>query len=578
MSALDAGLGDLRALNRLAPPPAARLRTAVLLGALASASGVGLMAVSAWLISRAAQHPQAAALTLPAACVQALALGRALFRYLERLTSHDLAFRQLADLRVEVAERVEPLAPAGLAAFRRGDLLSTLVNDVDVQQDLTLRVIEPLTVCAVVGTLAVIATACLLPVAGVVLALVLGVAIIVAPVAHQRSARRANAVLASRQAALTDLVLESLRSAPDLAVNGATDGWLRRLEHADDAIDDATRRIGRANGTGAALSVLLGGVALWTVAVVSVPAVRNGSLPGVALATLVLLPIALWESVTTVSPALSALDRVRASAGRLLRVLRAPNPVPDPPVPVALPAGAATLELSQASAQWPLAADDPEGERPHGVAAVDLRLPPGRRVAVVGPSGAGKTTLVATLLRYVDVHAGRYDANGVNVRTVEASDVRDLIGHVSAEAHVFDSTVRENLRFARPGASDDDLRQAITAANLGHWFAGLPLGLDTWVGERGARMSAGERTRLSLARALLADRPILLLDEPTAGLDDAVASQVLDRLLSLPDRSVVLVTHRDPRPDQVQQIITVDNGRITARTSGDAITPDTGAD
>jgi thiol reductant ABC exporter CydC subunit len=559
------GLGEVRALQALVPLPRRRLARAIALGTIASASGVALMAVSAWLISRAAQRPESLALTVPAACVQALAIGRAVFRYLERLASHDLAFRQLADLRVEVAKQVEPLAPAGLAAFRRGDLLSTLVSDVDAQQDLTLRVVEPLAVCALVGALAVVAAAVLLPTAGLVLAIALVVAAVSVPLLNRRVARVANDEVAARQAAVTALVVEALRAAPDLAVNGADGVWRDRIENADAAFDQATRRIGRANGIGVALSVALSGVAIWAVTVVAVPAVRSGALPGVELAALVLLPVAVWEVVTGIAPALSELDRVRGSASRLLRVFAAAPPVPDPVDPGTLPGDTNDVRLHDAGSQWPIAADAPDSERPHGIADVDLDLPSGRRIAVVGSSGAGKTTLVATLLRFVDLTAGDYDIDGTDVRTVDSAAVRDRIGHVTADAHVFDSTVRENLRFARPDADDDALRRALSAARLDTWVNGLPDGLDTRVGVRGAHMSAGERTRLSLARALLADRPVLLLDEPTAGLDATVADQVTDELLGPGERTVLLVTHRSGGLDQVDEVIELEEGRVVQR-------------
>jgi thiol reductant ABC exporter CydC subunit len=565
MSATTSATADVRALQESVPLPRRRLARAIVLGTAASASGVALMAVSAWLISRAAQRPGSLALTVPAACVQALAIGRAAFRYLERLASHDLAFRQLADLRVEVAKRVEPLAPAGLAAFRRGDLLSALVSDVDAQQDLTLRVIEPLAVCALVGALSIVAAAWLLPTAGLVLAAVLMVAAIVVPLVNRGAARSANDEVATRQATVSALVVETLRAAPDLAVNGAADNWIDRIERADADFGRATQRIGRANGIGAALSVVLGGVAIWAVTVVAVPAVRSGALAGVRLGALVLLPVAVWEIVTAIAPALAALDRVGGSASRLLRVFNAAAPVPDPIDPVPLRSNSPELRLHEACSQWPVAADAPGSERPHGIVDVDLKLTAGRRVAIVGSSGAGKTTLVATMLRFVELTAGSYDIDQTDVRTVDGASVREQLGHVSPDAHVFDSTVRENLRFARPDASDEDLQRALAAARLDGWIDGLPDGLDTRVGLRGAQMSAGERTRLSMARALLADRPVLLLDEPTAGLDVTVADQVTDELLAPRDRTVVLVTHRSGGLDQVDEIIALEDGRVVRR-------------
>jgi thiol reductant ABC exporter CydC subunit len=563
---------DIARLRRLAPAPRRRLALAICLGSLALGSSVGVMAVSAWLISRAAQHPPVLELTVAVVCVRGLAIGRAVFRYLERLVSHDLAFRRLAELRVAVARRLEPLAPAGLAAFRRGELLTTLVADVDAQQDQQLRVVEPIAVGALVATASVAVTAWLLPAAGLVLCAALALAATVPPLVTALGTRAANRDLAAQRARQSALVVEGLRAAPDLTACGAADAWLRRIDLLDADLARTTKRIGRATGLGAGLCTVLGGLAVWAIALVAVPSVRSGVTPGVQLAVLLLLPIAAWEVVGALAPAVSARARVQASARRLAVVLDAPVPVRDPVQPRDLDGPPDRIAVRHLAAHWPVAPDARDDERPRGIEDVDLDLAPGWRVAVVGQTGAGKTTLVAALLRQVEVADGSYLVDGVDARAAAGDDVRAAFGHVSADAHVFDSTLRENLRFARPGAGDGELWDALRAARLAAWVTRLPDGLDTFVGERGARMSAGERVRLSLARALLSQRPVLLLDEPTAGLDPETADALTAELLAARgDRSVLLVTHRLTGLSGVDEIVVLDSGRVVQRGAPDAV-------
>jgi ABC-type multidrug transport system fused ATPase/permease subunit len=247
-------------------------------------------------------------------------------------------------------------------------------------------------------------------------------------------------------------------------------------------------------------------------------------------------------------------------------VLDARPPVAEPAHPAHLAGSPHCISARHLAARWPIAPDATDDHRPHGIHDVDLCLVPGRRVAVLGPSGAGKTTLVAALLRQVEVAGGSYRVDGLDVRTLSGDDVRSTYGHVSADAHVFDSTVRENLRFVRPDADDEDLWRALRAARLAAWVTHLPDGLDTFVGERGARMSAGERIRLALARAFLADRPVLLLDEPTAGLDPETATALTRELLDVArDRAVLLVTHRLSGLSNVDEVIVLDQGKIVQR-------------
>ena len=555
--------GTVRRLLAFAAPDRARFAAAWALGVLAVVSVVALMAASAWLISAAALQPPLLVLALAIVAVRAFALGRAVFRYLERLTSHDVAFRLLARLRVRFYAHLEPLAPAGLPAFRRGDLLARLVGDIDTVQELSLRILQPVAVAAAAAAVSVGLVATLLPSAALVLLSALLVAALVVPAVIAWVGRRAEARLAGVRAGLTTEVVALLRAQPDLVAFGAARTHLDRINARDADLTRIARRSATATGLGAGFAALCSGLAVWGSLVLAVPAVRTDRLAGVALAVVVLVPLAAFEAVQLLPTALLALARTRSSGERVLAVLDRPVPVPQPLEPAVLPAaGPWALRLRGATARWP----DTAVDAPAAIADLDLDLGRGRRVAVVGASGAGKSTLAAVLLRFVDLTAGRYCIGGCDARAVAGDDVRRVVGLCAQDAHVFDSNVRENLRLARPGCDDAALRDALHRARLLDWVDGLPEGLDTDLGERGIRMSAGERQRLALARALLADFPVLVLDEPTANLDPPTAAALTNDILAATEgRSMLLITHRLTELAHVDEIIVMHAGRVVER-------------
>ncbi|WP_433465533.1 thiol reductant ABC exporter subunit CydC [Spirillospora sp. CA-128828] len=548
-------------LIRFARPARGRLLLAVLFGVLALGSGVGLMATSAWLISRAAQHPPVLMLMVAIVAVRAFGLGRGVFRYAERLVGHDATFRILGDLRARVYERLERLAPGGLPAFRGGDLLNRLVADVDAVQDLFLRVLLPCTVAAVVGAGSVGLAWALLPSAGVVLLLALLLAGAGAPWLSSAMARRAERQTTDLRAELTSHIVDTLQGAPELIAYGAAPEQLAKAGRLDHDFTRASGRSATTTGVGAALSALAGGLAVWGSLAVGVPAVRSGALDGVLLAVVVLLPLAAFEVVAGLPQAAQHMERVRRSATRIFDVLDSRPPVHDPDDPTPLPASPYTLSVENLQARWTPSA-------PYALDGISLDLSPGRRCAIVGPSGSGKTTLTAVLLRFLEPAGGGVSLNGVDLRALSGDDVRQVIGLCAQDAHLFDSTIGENIRLARPTATDDDIRDVLGRARLLDWVDSLPHGLDTRVGEHGAQVSGGQRQRIALARTLLADFPIVLLDEPAEHLDMATADELTADLLTATEgRTTLLVTHRLAGLDVVDEIIVLDEGRVVDRGS-----------
>ena len=551
-------------LLQLARPMRAQLLLSVLAGAAATGCGVALLAVSGFLLARASEHPSIVVLSVAIVAVRGLSVGRGVFRYLERLTSHDAAFRILADIRMAIYRRLERLAPSGLAAFRSGDLLARLISDVDATQDLFLRGIGPPLVAALVGAGAV--TACLFilaPAAGV-LALGLVTAGAVVPALAVAASRRAARVTAPARGELGATLAELLSGAAELHAFGAQEAGLAAVTAADRQLTSLARRSAGAAGLGSGLMTAVSGLTLWGVLFLGVAAVAGGTLTRVPLAVLTLTALAAFEAVTALPAAALQLGEARASARRIGAVLDTPDPVRDPAAPRPLPAGPVRVRLRGVQVRY-----QPGG--PLALDGFDLDLEPGRRVALVGPNGAGKSTVAAVLLRFWDPAAGSVtlagaDGDRAGLACYAADDVRTVIGGCPQDPHIFDATVRENLRLARPDAGDDELAAAAASARLLPWIQSLPRGWDTRVGPRGAAMSGGERQRLALARALLADPDLLILDEPTAHLDPEAASALTaDLLAATAGRSTLLITHDFEGLDQVDEVIVLDRGQVAQR-------------
>ncbi|MEU3184879.1 thiol reductant ABC exporter subunit CydD [Streptomyces sp. NPDC006923] len=536
-----------------------RFGLALVLGSCALGSAVGLMAVSGWLISRASEQPPVLYLMVAVTATRAFGIGRAVFRYAERIVSHDAVLRMLAALRVSVYRRLERIAPAGLRETRRGDLLSRLVADVDELQDYWLRWLLPVGTAVLVGAGAVGFTGWLLPEAGAVLAAGLLAAGVGAPLVSGACARRAERQLAPARGVLASLVADLLRGTAELTVAGALKDRLRRTREADAALTSIASRGATANALGSGLSALVCGLTVAAAAVVGVRAVHDGRLAGIELAVVVLTPLAAFEAVTGLPLAVRYRQRARRSAERVYEVLDAPVPVQEPDRPAAAPMSPFPLEVRRLSARY-------AGQRQDALSGFDLTLTAGKRVAVVGPSGSGKTTLAQVLLRFLDAREGTCRLGGTDTAGLDGDTVRRFVGLCAQDAHLFDSSVRENLRLARTDATEDELRDALGRARLLDWVDALPAGLDTLVGEHGAQLSGGQRQRLALARALLADFPVLVLDEPAEHLDLATADALTADLLEATEgRTTLLITHRLRGLDAVDEVIVLEQGCAVQR-------------
>ncbi|MFM9445242.1 thiol reductant ABC exporter subunit CydD [Streptomyces acidiscabies] len=553
--------GVLARVRAMAGPRRGRLLLAALLGSLALGSAVGLMATSGWLISRASQQPPVLYLMVAVTGTRAFGIGRAVFRYAERLVSHDVVLRMLADTRVAVYRRLERLAPAGLRRTRRGDLLSRLVADVDALQDYWLRWLLPVGSAVVVAAGSVAFTAWLLPEAGAVLAAGLLLAGVGVPLVTGAVSRRAERRLAPARGVLATRVADLLTGTAELTVAGALHRRTDEVRASDGVLTRIASRGAAATALGDGLTALVSGLTVAAAALVGAQGVVSGRLDGVSMAVVVLTPLAAFEAVLGLPLAVQYRQRVRRSAERVYEVLDSPAPVREPERPRQAPATPFPLAVKGLTARY-------DGQGRAALAGVDLTLTEGRRIAVVGPSGSGKTTLAQALLRFLDAESGTYTLGGVDAYALDGDDVRALVGLCAQDAHLFDSTVRENLLLARKGADEGEVRDALRRARLLEWADALPDGLDTLVGEHGAKLSGGQRQRLALARALLADFPVLVLDEPAEHLDLPTADALTADLLAATEgRTTLLITHRLAGLDAVDEVVVLDEGRVVQRGS-----------
>lgn len=565
-----------------------RVALAVALGVLALSSAIALAAVSAWLITRAAQMPPVLELSVATVAVRAFGIGRGLFRYLERLVSHDIALRGMARLRTTLYERLAVGRPGATLGLRRGDLLARVGADVDAVGDVVVRGLLPAAVATVLGLGTVVAMGLFLAAAGLTLAACLVLAGVVAPWLAQRAARATEQRAAAARAEMAATSLGLLEDAGPLAVQGRTGAELARLRAADADLARATDRGAGPAALAAGLGNLAVGVAVLAALLVGIPALAAGRIAEVDLAVIVLTPLAAFEAASVLPAAAIQLHRSRAAAARLMAVLDdaatpdeavAPHETvaPHDAVPVvvdaAVPAprtaspAAPRLTARGLAVGWP--------GRPPVVTGLDLDLAPGRSLAVVGPSGVGKTTLLLTLAGFLPPRAGELLLDGIPLAAVDPTVRLARLALTTEDAHVFETTLLENLRVARGDATPEDARAALGRAGLGDWLAGLPDGVDTALGPDARSVSGGERRRLLLARSLLATAPLLLVDEPAEHLDPVTADRLVGDLLAAPRaaapdagtpaRGALVVTHRLAPLGAADEVLVLRDGRVAAR-------------
>lgn len=532
------------------------------LGVLASLAttlaNITLMAVSGWFITSMALAG-AAQVSMnyftPAAVIRGAAIVRTAGRYLERLITHEATLRLLATLRGWFYTRLEPLAPAALQRRHSGDLLSRIRADIDTLDNLYLRLLVPGTSAILVtlivtlylvtinAALAMTMLTCLL-VGGLglpLLALRLG----------DQPGRRKVALLSTQRQTLVD----GVQGLGELLLYGAADAHAERLHQDSLALTAQQARLARAQGISQAALLLVPNVAMWLVLWLAIPLVNDGTLAKPDLAMLALFCLAAFEAVMPLPLALQSFGATQAAAERLFEVVDTVPLTTDPQLPSPAP-HRFDLQLQDVAFTYP-------GTETPALQGIDLVVDQGERITIMGPSGGGKSTLIQLMVRFYDPDRGRIMLGGVPLTSLRGEDLRRQIAVVSQRTHLFTATIRDNLRLGNPQASDAELLRACRAARIDEFIAKLPEGFDTWVGEAGATLSGGEARRLAIARAVLKDAPILILDEPTEGLDATTVAELWTTLDTIAaGRTVVLVTHQAPRTQCFGPILTMNEGRL----------------
>jgi ATP-binding cassette subfamily C protein CydCD len=534
----------------------------VLLGTLTIGASIGLLGTSAWLIAAAALHPSIADLQVAIVGVRFFGISRGVFRYLERLTSHSVTFRLLARLRVWFYGKLEPLAPARLMGYHAGDLLARITSDISTLENFYVRVVAPPLVAVAVTLGASLLIGSFSAPAGFALAGFLAALGLALPLLARALSRKPGADLVARRAELHTRLVDGIQGLPDLLAFGRADDFRQQLAAIGRGYAQAQTRTALVGALNSALAVLLTGLGTLTVLQLAIPQVSAGTLAGVMLGALALIAQAAFEAVVPLPAAAQAWESSRAAAGRLFEVV-------DEEIQ--------TMDRRRLTVHGPRSAvafDSVTFTYPHSAIPalrdVSFQLEAGKAVALVGPSGAGKSTIARLLLRFWEGFDGTISLMGSDLLNGTQDEVRGRFAVVAQDSYFFNASIRENLRLARPSASAEEIEAAARRAQIHEWIAAQPRGYETRIGEQGVRLSGGERQRLAVARALLKNAPILLLDEPTANLDLLTEKAVLETLLAA-GRTTLLITHRLVGMERMDEILVLDEGRIVGRGRHDEL-------
>ncbi len=541
----------------------------VLMGAATTLSGVGLMSASAYIISAAALHPSIAELQSAIVGVRFFGISRGLFRYLERYLSHQTTFLLLARLRVWFYQALEPLAPARLARWRSGDLFARILGDIESLENFYVRVVAPPLSALVVGVAVWLFLHRFHPQIALVWLACWVLAALGIPLLARRLGRGPGRRVVELRAEMSIALVDGVQGMADLIAYGRGAGWADRVDQLSRSLALAQRRMALVSGLQNALSGLAANLSVWFTLIIALPAITAGELNGVYLAVLALAALTSFEALNPLPTTMQYLEGNLQAAKRLFEIVDAPAAVIDPPTPLEAPRDF-DLRVEGLSFQYPnenLEANGKPTARPGwALQQVSFDLPAGKWLAIVGSSGAGKSTLLNLLLRFWDYTEGHIYLGGQELRRYAQEDVRRCMAVIAQRTYLFSASVCDNIRLARPKAKLEEIEDAIRSAQLQRFVHSLPQGCDTWIGEQGQRLSGGERQRLAIARALLKDAPILLLDEPTHGLDALTERSVMEAIFhAARGRSLLLVTHRLIGMERMDEILVLESGRVVER-------------
>ncbi len=547
-----------RRLIELAIPFTGRIALSMLLGALTVSAGIGLLSTSAYLIARAALHPSIAELQVAIVGVRFFGIARGVFRYLERLQTHNTAFRLLARLRMWFYEQLEPLAPARLLSQRSGDLLSRIVADIETLQHFFLRVITPPGVAVAMVfavTIFISRFDFWLSMQLLFFLVIVGLAI---PLLTNRLARPSGEREVELRSDLNAALVDGVQGNADILAFGQGPSHLNLVSNLTIGIASTRERSAWVAGLSIGLVGFTTNLAVIATLLRAIPLVQFGILEGYLLAVVVIATIASFEAVAPLPDAFQHLENSLTAAGRLFEIVDASPAVVEPESPKPLPEST-HIHASKLTFRY-------ANTLPTALCEIDFDIAPGRILAVIGPSGSGKSSIAHLLLRFWDYSNGQILLGGIDLRSLRLEELRSLYSVISQDTYLFHGSIRDNLLCARPDAGDVEIFAALEQAQLLGFVHTLPQVLDTPIGERGLMLSGGERQRLSITRALLRDAPIWIADEPTANLDPLTEHEIMRSLKGLMrQRTSLLLTHRLIELEDVDEILVLHEGRIVER-------------
>lgn len=530
----------------------------VLLGVLTVGSSIGLLATSAWLISAAALQPSIAILSGAIVGVRFFGISRAVFRYLERLVSHTVTFNVLTTLRVRFYKAIEPLAPAGLQSYQGGDLLARIVADIAALEPFYVRAIAPVAVALIIGLFMLLFLGLFDPLLSLAYLPGLIIAGVGLPLLVYRVSRGRGQALINDRAQLQVDIIDNILGMADLIAYGQVESRRQKFTSLNQALAHRQRQISWVSGFYNNAVTLLSNLSMLVIVVIAISLVNQGQIDPIYLALLAQASGAAFEAFQPLPQASQELSQSFPAAARLFELIDQPPLVADLAQPLPRPQTAA-LQIRDLTFGY-------EQESPPVLRDLRLELPPGKWLALVGPSGGGKSTVVDLLCRFWPSQPGQITLAGNDLAAYHQDDVRSFYGLVAQDCHLFNASIRENIAVARPGADQQAIESAAQAAQIHEFITGLPQGYQTRIGELGLRLSGGERQRLLVARALLRQAPVLILDEPTANLDPITEWQLLETIFNLAEgRSLLLMTHRLVGLDRLDEIIVLKNGRSIER-------------
>ena len=548
-------MSDLRFFLQLFKPYQGWLVAGILLSILTALGGMALLMVSGWFITSSALAGFAVANDVatsfnymqPAAEIRALAIVRTLGRYGERIITHEATFRVLAQVRIWFFAQIIPLATGRLALIRSGDLLARMTSDIDALDALYLRLIAPVAVAAIGLSGVLIFIYQYSPLISLNTAFLLLIAGVIVPLIFNRLGENGAKAIVSLTATFKTRQIEMLQGLRDLVTFQAYERFKNQTLRVSERLIETQRSNNRLTALSSALTMLISQLTLLLTVILAALALQDEQISAAEAAIMVFCILAAFELITPLAPAMQMLGKIQQAAQNIRAVASLPPTIAEPAQALALPKNY-DLQLKNLSFRY-------DTQDNWLIKDLSLNIPQGSKIAIVGNSGMGKTSLLHLLLRFFDPQQGKLLLNGTDYRQFNSDALLSCFGLLSQRSQLFAATIKENLLIGKANASDVELNAAIAAAGLENFIQKLPEGLETWVGEQGLKVSGGEARRIALARVYLKNAPIILLDEPTEGLDSKTEQDVLAALEILAqDKTLIMVTHRSAGLRLVEQV------------------------